>query len=148
MSRDSYLNIFCRIRVGVVSIKFHTLISEQLSIVHSFGKSDTRKPNLKCDQNFSNYNKLASLEPTLVWNSADGQNDLLTGVECRAPSVAKKHQFWRKEAFERAVSIKQKHKFDDIIDDNPKNHSDWQCCDDVKKKVQEPAQGDHLKLSV
>ena len=93
-------------------------------------------------------NKLARLEDTLVWNSADGQNDLLTGVECRAPSVAKNHQFWRKEAFERAVSIKQKHKFDDIIDDNPKNHSDWQCCDDVKKKVQEPAQGDHLKLSV
>ena len=28
---------------------------------------------------------------------------------------------------------------------NPENTSDWQCCDDVKTKVKEPAQSDHLK---
>ena len=35
-------------------------------------------------------NKLASLEATLVRNSADSPTDLLTGVKCRATSVAKK----------------------------------------------------------
>ena len=35
------------------------------------------------------YNKLASLGATLVRNSADWLTDLLTGVKCRATSVAK-----------------------------------------------------------
>ena len=34
-------------------------------------------------------NKLASLEATLVRNSADPLTDSLTGVKCRATSVAK-----------------------------------------------------------
>ena len=37
-------------------------------------------------------NKLASLEATLVRNY-DRPTDLLTGVKCRATSVAKKHGF-------------------------------------------------------
>ena len=36
-----------------------------------------------------NINKLASLEATLVRNSADPLTDSLTGVKCRATSVAK-----------------------------------------------------------
>ena len=38
----------------------------------------------------SGSNKLASLEATLVRNSAHSLNHLLTGVKCRATSVAKK----------------------------------------------------------
>ena len=37
-------------------------------------------------------NKLASLEATLVRNSAHSLTYSLTGVKCRATSVAKKHQ--------------------------------------------------------
>ena len=39
-----------------------------------------------------NFNKLASLRATLVRNSADSLTHLLTGVKCRATSVAKKRQ--------------------------------------------------------
>ena len=38
-------------------------------------------------------NKLASLEATLVQNSAQGLNDSLTGVKCRATSVARNGLF-------------------------------------------------------
>ena len=30
-----------------------------------------------------------------------------------------------------------------IISTDAENSSDWQCCDDVKKKVKEPAKGDN-----
>ena len=40
---------------------------------------------------FLGNNKLASLEATLVRNSADPLTDSLTGVKCRATSVAKKY---------------------------------------------------------
>ena len=39
----------------------------------------------------NNNNKLASLEATLVRNSADPLTDSLTGVKCRATSVAKNY---------------------------------------------------------
>ena len=40
------------------------------------------------------YNKLASLGATLVRNSAHSLTYLLTGVKCRATSVAKKVMDW------------------------------------------------------
>ena len=49
----------------------------------------------------SKLNKLASLEATLVRNSADSLTHLLTGVKCRATSVAKNDKspsgIWAKE---------------------------------------------------
>ena len=50
-----FRNMICWLRLGVVPIKFHTLISEQLSIVHSFGKSNTGKPDRVSDHSTQQY---------------------------------------------------------------------------------------------
>ena len=47
----------------------------------------------KVERGLKEKNKLASLEATLVRNSAHLLNDLLTGVKCRATSVAKNMVF-------------------------------------------------------
>ena len=57
--------------------------------------SNKKQHNSKYDTHNFNKNKLARLESTLVRNSAHpltySLTDLLTGVKCRATSVAKNH---------------------------------------------------------
>ena len=50
-------------------------------------------------------NKLASLEATLVWNN-DRPNEWLTGVKCRATSVAKKMLMWPSQDIELLRQLK------------------------------------------